>query len=147
MQIKLYSKPLSVNKLYYANKRHGLRAESKEWQYNLFLQLSQYSTQLADLRSKFIEGQTGYKVAITYILPAPVLYNKAGAPSSKAADLSNCDKALIDVLFLPAHYGPNVPYQCENLNCDDKHLFELSSKKIPGQRFEILLDIDIIQLP
>lgn len=147
MLVELASKPLSVNKLYYANKQHGLRPESKTWQAGVFMGLSQYEKGLADLRERFKVGRHGYKVQITYILPKNVLYNKQGEPSSRAADLSNCDKALIDCLFLPKNFSNNVPYGCQNLCMDDKHLFELSSKKVPGPDYKIIMDIELIELP
>lgn len=147
VSITLKSKPLSVNSLYYANKRHGLRQSSKEWQCNIFQGLSQYEAELSSLRARFKEGRHGYAVAITYVIPPATLYNKAGAPSSRACDLSNCDKALIDCLMLPKHFTNTAPFGCQNLCIDDKHLFELSSKKIPGPEHAILLQISIINLP
>lgn len=145
--MKLKSEPLSVNSLYYANKRHGLRPKSKDWQRNLFYQLSHYEAGLHGLRSKFNPSKHGYAVSITYVFPHNVLYNQAGTPSSKAQDLSNCDKALIDVLFLPANFSNDLEKGCQNLNLDDKHLFQLSSRKVPGPEYQIWLEISLIFLP
>jgi len=49
--------------------------------------------------------------------------------SSKAFDVSNMKKPLIDLIFLPKYFNQKPPYGAKNLNIDDKYITDLSSKK------------------
>jgi hypothetical protein len=142
--MRIKSKPLSVNNLYYANKRHGLRADSKDWQRQVFYGLSHYEKELAALRNKFKKNKHGYAVSLTFVLPPEILYTKTGELSSRAADLSNVEKSIIDCLFLPKHYSNDVPNGCQNLCMDDRYLKLMRSKKIAGKDWQIHLNVRIV---
>ena len=145
---KFKSKPVSINNFYYANKRHGIRAEAKEWQSDLFVALASSTNKaiIQNLKSHFDERVHGYKFSITYEAPASTFYTKRSTLSSRQIDLSNCEKSLIDVFFLPKYNGT---YGCENLNIDDKWLLELSSRKTlsPDENYYTVVKIEIIDLP
>jgi hypothetical protein len=137
---------VSINSFYYANKRHGIRAEAREWQHKFFHYLSQSynADKLAELRNAFDETKHGYTVDFTFGVPASKLINKSGGLSSRAIDLSNCEKSIIDVLFLPKHFNEKPPYGCKNLNIDDKFLLGLSSKKIAAESEGIAIAVTIV---
>ena len=145
---KFKSKPVSINNFYYADKRHGIKAEAREWQGDLFVELAKDINKqiIQNLKSKFDSALHGYKVTITYAAPAATFYNKTGGLSSRQIDLSNCEKSLIDVFFLPKYNGT---YGCENLGIDDKWLLELSSRKTLSvdEHYYTTVQIEIIKLP
>ena len=145
---KLKSKPVSINNFYYANKAHGIKAEAKDWQFAIITQLRSDVNQaiLKNLRDNFDAVKNGYKVSITYMAPAGTFYNKKGELSSRQIDLSNCEKSLIDLLFIPKYNGA---YGMANLNIDDKWLMELSSKKSVSADadYHTHIQVEIIDLP
>lgn len=142
--------PISVNSTYYANKRHGMRPEAKEFQENCFYAMSsqENKTKFEALRSAFDATKHGYSVTLVTDIPKHHFYTKAGLISNKTCDLSNVEKLTIDTLFLPKHFGTNVPKQAENLNIDDKFLISLVSKKRPidGLNYCIHVEIEIVEL-
>jgi hypothetical protein len=142
MKITLFVKSMSINSFYYANKSHGKTLEGRQWSAEVFNQLSKFAPEFAELRAKFDPKLHGYAVKLTWSSPA--LYTKGGLMSSGVCDLSNSEKMLIDCLFLPKNFGTNVPYQCENLNCDDRYLKSLSSRKIHGPDVAVKINIRII---
>lgn len=138
------TKPLSVNSMYYGNRLHGMRSEAKDWQVNVFHGLSHYEAQLGALRSQFKKSKHGYTVTLTWIVPRENLYTKTGELSSRVADLSNIEKALIDCLFLPKHFSNTPPYGCQNLNIDDRYLKTLTSRKTPGDEWAVIINVRIV---
>jgi hypothetical protein len=142
--MRIKTKPLSVNSMYYGNKRHGMRSEAKDWQVNVFHGLSQYEAQLGALRSQFKKSKHGYAVSLTWVIPKDHLYTKAGELSSRCCDLSNIEKALIDVLFLPKNFSNNAPYGCQNLNIDDRYLKTLTSRKVAGDEWGVIINVRIV---
>ena len=145
---KFQSKPVSINNFYYANKLHGIREEAREWQGHLFSELARSPNKeiIQNLKANFDKTLHGFKVTITYAAPASTFYTKAGALSSRQIDLSNCEKSLIDVFFLPKYNGT---YGCENLDIDYKWLLELSSKKTisTDDNYYTTVQIEIVNLP
>lgn len=144
MIMRIKAKPLSVNSMYYGNRLHGMRADAKDWQVQVFHGLSQYEAELGALRSQFKKSKHGYAVKLTFVVPKTVLYTKTGELSSRAADLSNIEKSIIDCLFLPKHFSNTPPYGCQNLNMDDRYLKTLSSRKVAGDDWEIHINVRIV---
>lgn len=137
---------VSINNFYYANKRHGIKAEAREWQSKFFhyLSLEPNKQALADLRSTFNEQINGYIVKLAFGIPKQDFLNKGGTLSSRAIDLTNCEKSVIDVLFLPKHFDTEPPYGCQNLCLDDKYLLEMTSRKYVADKYEINIQIEIV---
>ncbi len=98
---------------------------------------------LKQLRDHFDPKQHVYKIELTFFYPKHVLYTKDGPISARAHDLSNIEKPLLDLLFLPAFYDR---YNCKNLNIDDKYITHLVSKKCVGKSFKIKINIHIKDL-
>jgi hypothetical protein len=140
--------PVSINNFYYANKRHGIRTEAREWQCNFFHYLSSpaYIQAFSNLRSNFNPSLNGYKVNLEFKIPKDKFINKNGVLSSRAIDLTNCEKSIIDILFLPKHFETEPPYGCANLNIDDKFLVGCSSSKAAGTNWEIKITIELVDL-
>lgn len=140
--------PISINSTYHSDKRHGMTRDAREWFANVFYQLSQPgpAAELARIRNNFDKSKHGVSVQLLWKVPASVLYTKAGDLSSRSIDLSNCEKSIIDALFLPKNFGTNVPYQCENLNIDDRYLRRLFSEKVASsdEAYELKVVLKLI---
>lgn len=145
---KFQSKPVSINNFYYGDKRHGIREEAKDWQHSVLAELAKDTNKqiMENLKAAFDEKTQGFKVSIIYAAPSSTFYTKTGGVSSRQIDLSNCEKSLIDLLFIPKYNGA---YGASNLNIDDKWLMELSSKKTisTDENYWTTVHIEVIDLP
>ena len=120
----------------------------KDWSATVFHRLSSEENlkALEDLREFFDSEKHSYKVDIKFTYPKNILFTKKGSMSARAHDLSNIEKPLIDLIFLPCYFDKPSPYGCKNLNIDDKFISALSSKKLPGDEHFIEIDLTIIDL-
>ena len=145
--ITLKLKPFSINAMYGRDKRHKTTA-FQEWSCSILvaLALKENKKKLKELREFFNYKRHVYKVEITFFYPKHVLYTKDGPISAKAHDLSNIEKPLIDLVFLPIFYDKPSPYGAKNLNIDDKYITHLVSKKRVGKSFKIKVSIQIKDL-
>lgn len=133
----------SINSMYYATKKIKTQA-AREWECTVLHELSKPSilAQLDFMRSRFDKKIHGYEVSIVAYYPETELYTKTGELSSKVHDLSNIEKPLIDLIFLPKYFTQEYPYGCKNLNCDDRYIKRLHSEKRVGEAaLEISLTI------
>ena len=146
--LTLKLKPFSINSMFYANKQHGKTVEAKEWSYSILvaLALKENKKKLKELRQYFDPLKHVYKVDLTFFYPKHILYTKEGRVSGRAHDLSNIEKPLIDLVFLPRYYDLPSPYGAKNLNIDDRYITHLVSKKIAGKSSKIKVSIKIKDL-
>ena len=125
------------------NSRFGKSGDAKEWTYLAYSELNKWGSDIKELRELFDDKKHGYGVNLEWYFTRDKLITKKGVLSSRAHDLSNVEKNIIDVLFLPS----NASF-CENLNIDDRYLIELkSSKKVSPHSFPfLLLTVDILPI-
>lgn len=142
-------KAISVNSSYHANKAHGMTRDAKDWCHSVFWNLSLPGNReaLKELREGFNPTKNGYAVDITFGAPREIMFTKAGTLSSRSYDIDNQIKHLIDCIFQPKYFGTNVPYECENLNIDDKHMVRISAQKVAGTGYFIEVTIGYCALP
>ena len=142
--ITLKLKPFSINAMFCRDKRHKT-IEAQEWSSSILvaLALKENKKKLKELRQHFDYKKHVYKVDLTFFYPKHVLYTKEGPISARAHDLSNIEKPLIDLIFLPLYYDRPSPYGAKNLNIDDKYITHLISKKRAGKSFKIKVSIQI----
>jgi len=142
--ISIEHKPFSINSMYCKNRAYK-SADYNKWSADIFYKLASDENLQAfhDLREFFDPLKHGYIVNLVSYYPRDILFTKKGGLSARAHDLSNIEKPIIDLIFLPCYYNKSTPYGCHNLNIDDKFIYELSSKKLPadGHRIEIELSI------
>lgn len=145
--ITLKLKPFSINAMYCRDKRHKTIA-CQEWSSSVLvaLALKENKKKLKELRQYFDPLKHVYKIDLTFFYPKHVLYTKEGRVSGRAHDLSNVEKPLIDLVFLPLYYDRPSPYGAKNLNIDDKYITHLVSKKRVGKCFKIKVSIQIKDL-
>lgn len=125
-----------------------MTAEAREWLGNVLYALSTPTTAacLKLIRDNFDAKKHGISIRLIWKIPKDILYTKRGELSSRSIDLTNCEKSLVDAIFLPKHFGTNVPYQCENLNLDDRYLRRLFSEKqvAVGQDYSVDVTLKLI---
>ena len=138
------TKPFSINALWCRDKRYKT-VEAQEWSSSILVALSlkENKKKLKELRQYFDPMKHVYKVELTFFYPEHILFTKQGHVSSKAHDLSNVEKPLIDLVFLPKFYDRPSPYGAKNLNIDDKYVTHLVSKKQSGKAFKIKISLQI----
>ena len=146
--ITLKLKPFSINAMFCRDKRHKT-IEAQEWSCSVLvaLALKENKKKLKELRQYFDPKKHVYKVDLTFFYPKHVLFRKDGGISARAHDLSNVEKPLIDLVFLPMFYDRPSPYGAKNLNIDDKYIVDLRSRKRVGKDFRIRVTLNIKDLP
>jgi hypothetical protein len=146
--ITLKLKPFSINAMFCRDKRHKT-IEAQEWSCSVLvaLALKENKKKLKELRQHFDPLKHIYKVDLTFFYPKHVLFRKDGGISARAHDLSNVEKPLIDLVFLPMFYDRPSPYGAKNLNIDDKYITDLRSRKRVGKDFRIRVTLNIKELP
>lgn len=142
--------PFSVNRTYYRDRRHKTQ-DFRDWELATVnaLALPAVQQKLDRVRNAFDPQQHAFVVRFKFMYPKSVLFNKQGQVSSRAEDLSNVEKPLLDVLFLPKYHVQPFPWGCPNVNADDKHVLRLTSEKSvsPNDNHYIQISIAVINLP
>ena len=146
--ITLKLKPFSINAMFCRDNSHNT-IEAQEWSCSVLvaLALKENKKKLKELRQYFDPKKHVYKVDLTFFYPKHVLHKKEGGISARAHDLSNVEKPLIDLIFLPMFYDRPSPYGAKNLNIDDKYITDLRSRKRVGKDFRIRVTLNIKDLP
>ncbi len=143
-------KPISVNATLIPGFHGGFAksSASTEFGYQVFYQLNTESNlqNLKVLREHFNPENHMYKVCISILYPKSEFITKKKLISSKTIDVSNFEKPIIDLLFLPKHFDKAPPEGVQNLNIDDKYITELISKKWYHDKeyYEIVIDVEIL---
>jgi hypothetical protein len=120
--------PFSVNRTYSRDKRFKTSA-FKAWEIAAFeaIGCAEPQRQLKELR-EFTAGKT-FVYSVEFAFHCPRLITKSGTISNQVEDLSNVEKPLLDVLFLPKVHIQLYPYGVKNVNCDDRYVTKLVSSK------------------
>jgi hypothetical protein len=139
-------KPFSINATYYGQ-GFVKTAKAREWAMEVFHRLSTEENELKfkELREAFDPKLHGFAVTMTAYYPTAQFYTKQGIISNKVFDLSNTEKGLLDLLYLPKHALSPAPLGCQNLQLDDKFVIDLISRKRPTKdacpRIEVILEV------
>lgn len=123
-------KPFSVNSMYYGH-RNQKTAECRDWESAFLHELGKSGPQsaLKDLREAFVLHKHVYRARIIWHVPRVSFITQKGEISSRSFDVTNTEKPIIDLVFLPKYHVQRPPYGCQNLNVDDKYLMSLNSGK------------------
>lgn len=142
--------PFSVNNMYYRDRRNKTQ-DYRNWEMSAFQAISSPNVQekLAQIRSNYSPEKHAFSVRFNYLFPKEKLFTKSGLISSRAEDLTNIEKALLDVLFLPKFHVQAYPYGAPNINADDKNVLSLNSKKSVSSdgKYYIRVSVALISLP
>ncbi len=123
--------PFSLNAKFCRDLRYT-SSGYKQWTMRFFTQMDKKTAQMAmkELREVFDLKKHAYSVRMTAYYPR--FYTKEGTISATTEDITNWEKLAVDHLFLPKNHVLPVPYGCPNLNVDDKHIVQLTSRKRPA---------------
>jgi hypothetical protein len=142
-------KPFSINQMF-TNTRSLKTSAFRDWSYQVMHRLAEpeIEQKLQDLREEFDFEQHVYHLSLNFQYPKKDYIRKAGGISAKTHDLSNIEKPIIDLIFLPVYHKKPHPYGCKNLNIDDKYLTKMVSEKSisPDQDHYIHISIEIKEL-
>lgn len=148
MKIEFYLplEAFSINAVYYRDRRHKTQAY-RDWERKVFQALHQPEIQqkLKQIRDQFSETEHCFAVDMHFHMSS--LFNKQGKISSRAEDLSNIEKMLLDILFLPKYHVQPWPDGVPNINVDDKLVLELRSRKSYAAADGITVSIALIPAP
>lgn len=135
--------------MYYRDRRHKTQ-DYRDWELAVLnaINVSNVQQKLQQIREAFDEKRHSFLVKLTFMYPRSTLLNKQGTISSRAEDLTNVEKPLVDILFLPKYHVQPFPSGAKNINADDKHILRLvSSKQIsPNEKFFIKVQIALIPI-
>lgn len=141
--------PFSVNRMYYRDKRHKTQ-EYKSWEQSVlnYMRAAEPQAALKKIREAFVDGQHGFVVRFTFNFPSKILFNQQGSISSRAEDLSNVEKPLLDLIFLPKIHVQPFPMGCKNVNVDDKCVLRLTSTKrvSPTDNYSVQISIGLVKI-
>ena len=146
LNIVIHHKPYSVNKYFYGN-RSIKRRETVEWELNIIECLKDVDVQsdIKEFREMFDHKKNCVKIEMIFYYPKEILYTKDNALSSRAFDLSNVEKPLIDLLFLKKYSTNNI----KNIEIDDKYIVDMRSQKKQSENSDhyIEIKIEMLDLP
>jgi hypothetical protein len=135
----------SINAMYGPKKFKTPAA--RDWEMTVMHQLNSEEnlTKFSRLREAFNPDIHGYSVSITVYYPESKFYTKGGDISAHTHDVSNYEKPLVDLLFLPKYFDQQSPYGCRNLNVDDKYIIRMFSRKAPGPDFSVKVVLKVVK--
>ena len=138
-KIVLPIKGLSVNSMFYSEKRFGLNQEARTWVDTVthLLSRTDNAEKLKELRETFKPSEHAYALQLKYYYPRDIYYTKDGKLSRRALDLTNVEKPLVDVLFLEKYRV--------GLLTDDCVLKSCHSVKLPADDWRIEITIKIVK--
>ncbi len=141
-------KPFSVNAMY-GLKRNHKSAAYRDWEQAALRAIIDQFEPLSELSKAFDAKQHCFVVHLTTYVPKQILFTKSGHLSSQSYDLSNIEKPIIDLLFLPRyHQELHRMAEAGNINVDDKNIVTLrSAKRIsPDELYHFAVSIAIVSL-
>ncbi len=142
---QLNVRSFSINAMYGPKKFKTSLA--RDWEMTVFHQLSSEEnlTKFSRLREAFDPAIHGYSVSIIVYYPESKFYTKGGDISAHTHDVSNYEKPLVDLLFLPKYFDLNAPYGCRNLNVDDKYIVRMFSRKAVGPDYSVKVVLKVVK--
>ena len=135
-------KPYSVNRYHYGDGRKHNDAINWEATIRVYLKDATIQLELERVRTSFKASDHTISINLIFIYPKNILFNKEGLMSSRAYDLSNVEKPIIDLVFLERHSSP----LCKNLELDDKYISKMTSDKMIGDTHGIAINIEVLPL-
>lgn len=120
----------SINRYHYATKKIKTM-EARAWEATVLECLEAQQKPLKAIADEWKAKGGTFKLSITMYYPPHVYINQAGTVSARTFDLSNCEKPLIDLLFL------------RTMDVDDRYIVELYSCKKEGSRTCIKMQLEL----
>lgn len=126
--LRIPQEPISINKVHCRDVRY-YTTHFKQWTTNALINLSKNGNKkkIEEIKDQFNPNKHYIHLEITSFYPREQMFTASGSISSKTHDLSNIEKPLIDVLFLPKFHGVGSIMKGPNLNMDDKYIKSMLS--------------------
>ena len=105
--------------------------EAREWCNQVDGLLEDYKD-LVDLAQTWRETGGYFNVRLTFFYPSHIFWNKSRQVSAKTIDLSNCEKSIIDRVFL------------NKMEVDDRFIVKLESHKAPDLLHHIRIEVELV---
>lgn len=151
-------RPVSVNKMYYRNRK--LTEEARKARAIILVQLQSQLDKLQDIKSQFNPRKHYLAFSYTFYYPEDIFWTKTGQVSNRSQDLDNCLKLITDCLCNTKYdtswlldrkprYKPLYKSlkSLSNLGIDDRFICDLESvKKRPNKTYLIEVDIELKEL-
>lgn len=131
--------------MYYTSK--NVKTEkAREWTYGVFEELDLPANKRAmdSIRAAFEPTKHFIHVDLIALLPKKKLITKAGEMSGMAIDITNWEKPLVDLVFLPKHRDKQPPFGVDNIGLDDKYIGSMTSKKCYWDQAGFKVQVDIV---
>lgn len=120
-------------------------AAYRDWESEALFELGKAAPQAAlkELREAFDAEKHVYRMRIVCKYPRQNFLTQKGLLSTKMFDVTNTEKIICDLVFLPKYHVQAFPYGVPNLNVDDKFLLSLNSAKrcSSEDKYEIQIDL------
>jgi Holliday junction resolvase RusA-like endonuclease len=129
VELVLPIKPMSVNAYTYGSKKWKTK-DARDYERTFNELLEPYAQPLARMAEMWRECYGTFKVDVTTVHPASVLYTKQGKISSYSFDVDNVLKPILDMVF-------------RFMGVNDKHVTVLVSSKVPGDSFEVRVTLEL----
>lgn len=140
---------MSINAAFQRDKRFK-SLKYKQWETTVLLSLTSEDSQqkLQQIRDAYQHGNHCFEVELTTYYPSSTYFTKSGHISNKTMDISNTEKTLIDLLFLPKYHELRPPSGAPNINVDDRYIVKLVSSKKPSEHpfTKMIAKITIVSL-
>lgn len=135
---------VSVNSFYTGDRRFK-SAAAVEWSRQTChtLNTPEILAKLEKLRNHFDPTRHSYSIDLTFYYPEDRILTKSGVLSSRSIDISNSEKHLVDLLFLPKFFDKESPEGLRNLNIDDRYLTDMVSKKRVSKDGDYSIEVTI----
>jgi len=137
------TKAYSINAYYYKS-RNQKRREAVEWEMNVVNRFRDetFKKEIEEFKKLFNPEKHGLVFNLIYFYPKNIVLTKEGRLSSRAFDLTNVEKPIVDLITAEYHCTD----LCKNLEIDDKHIMKVKSEKGIAKNHAIYVEIDIKEL-
>ena len=121
--------PFSINQMFTLTSYKT--SSYKKWQEFFIHEMLKQGPQkaMSQVREFFSPDSHAVMITLVYMFPKNILFTSKGTLSSRAFDLSNIEKNVIDLLCLPKVHEASDDWGAPNMNFDDKNIVKLLSKK------------------
>lgn len=131
--------PFSINRMFCRDMRYKT-GDYRDWADRVQSAMSTQQVQAALKTVREAFNPDAFDFHVQFTAHYPQFLTKAGQISNKTEDLSNIEKPLLDLLFLPKNHGNPV----SNVNADDRFVTRLVSEKQHGSRSGIEVRIRLV---
>lgn len=139
--LKFIIKPMSVNSMYFRNRKYNTEARAYRTNFLEQLQSDCNQSYLDSIKSKFDKNKHYLSISFIFHIPKNKFFTKKGYISRNSMDLDNRLKPIIDFIC-SAKYNDRGYV---NLDIDDQFIGELSALKRPSinDEYQVFISLEV----